>query len=169
MAYLPSKAVANEILNHSEAFDGFTPFQIQKLTYLAHGFYYALYGQPLINETVEAWKYGPVIPTLYHEFKEWGGNPIKRFALDFVPATGWFSKPEIPATPNYNGAKSVIDQVVNQYGHLSTTQLYNLTHEPGGPWDRAYEEGIYGKDIPNELIRDHFANWVNDANQSRAV
>lgn len=166
MAYLSSKAVANEILNHSAKFGGFTPFQVQKLAYLAHGFYFALYGQPLLNETIEAWKYGPVIPTLYHEFKEWGRDPIKRFALDYHPEKDGFSMPVIPQKLTYASAKNVIEQVVEKYGNLSATELYNLTHEQGGPWDRAFEEGIFGKDIPNDLIREHFANWVNDAVQS---
>lgn len=165
MAYLSSKAVANEILNHSAKFGGFTPFQVQKLAYLAHGFYIAFYGKPLLNEMVEAWKYGPVIPSLYHEFKEWGRDSIKRFALDYHPETYGFTKPEIPADAAYASAKSVIEEVVEKYGNLSATELYNLTHEANGPWDRAYEEGIHGKDISNDLIQEYFANWVNNAGQ----
>lgn len=38
-----------------------THMQLQKLTYIAHGYYLALTGKPLLNECVSAWKYGPVI------------------------------------------------------------------------------------------------------------
>ena len=38
-----------------------TPMGIVKLVYLAHGWQLGWDGEPLINEPVEAWTYGPVI------------------------------------------------------------------------------------------------------------
>ena len=48
----------------------FTPMQLLKLTYIAHGYSLGLQSTPLIENKVEAWKFGPVIPDLYHSIKE---------------------------------------------------------------------------------------------------
>lgn len=53
---------------------------LQKLTYFAHGWYIAFNDQeqiqPLINEPFQAWEYGPVCSSIYHEFKGFGCNAI---------------------------------------------------------------------------------------------
>src|SRR5882762_236012 len=80
MAYDP-KSIANVFLALAEA-EGkhLTPLQLIKLVYIAHGWYLALTQKPLISEQAEAWQYGPVIPSLYQEFKGFGNSFIKRRA-----------------------------------------------------------------------------------------
>src|SRR5215510_7158653 len=68
-----SKAAANWFLDLGQPL---TPMKLQKLVYFAHGWSLALTGVPLIKDAVEAWRYGPVIPALYHEFKHNGARPI---------------------------------------------------------------------------------------------
>ena len=78
-----SKAVANYFLDIAER-DGKTlnPMKLQKLVYIAHGWHLAIRRRPLIRESVEAWKYGPVIADLYHEFKKFGNMPITERATE---------------------------------------------------------------------------------------
>ena len=50
-----------------------------KRVYIAHGFSLAITGRPLIDprfDRIEAWKYGPVIPSVYHSFKHNKYDPI---------------------------------------------------------------------------------------------
>lgn len=47
-----------------------------KLVYLAYGWSIAL-DYRLFDEPIVAWKHGPVIRSLYHEFKHFGAAPIK--------------------------------------------------------------------------------------------
>ena len=50
-----------------------------KRVYIAHGFSLAMLDKPLIDprfDPVEAWKYGPVIPSVYHSFKQYKASPI---------------------------------------------------------------------------------------------
>ena len=49
-----------------------TPMHVLKLTYLCHGWMLGIYDHALINEPVEAWQYGPVVPSLYHKYKKFG-------------------------------------------------------------------------------------------------
>lgn len=54
-----------------------TPMKLIKLVYLAHGMSLAHCGEPLIRDSIEAWRYGPVIPTLYGQVSAYGGSPVK--------------------------------------------------------------------------------------------
>ncbi|MDQ6665177.1 MAG: DUF4065 domain-containing protein, partial [Acidobacteriota bacterium] len=90
MAY-DALAVANYFLDCARK-DGreLDPMGIQKLVFFAHGWHLALVGSPLIEQRVEAWEYGPVIPDIYHAFKEFGAGAIKSHAQKAVmlPGTG---------------------------------------------------------------------------------
>ena len=57
--------------------------KLQKLVYIAHGWHLGLFDGLLISERVEAWRWGPVIESLYHEFKEFAKQPITRKAQDY--------------------------------------------------------------------------------------
>ena len=46
------------------------PLKLQKLLYFAQGFSYAFYDKELFNDDFEAWVHGPVIPSIYHEYKK---------------------------------------------------------------------------------------------------
>jgi uncharacterized phage-associated protein len=71
-----SKAVANTFLDIAKANNvaDISPMKLQKLIYYAHAWHLAFLGQPLIKEEVQAWKFGPVIPDVYFEFKECGNS-----------------------------------------------------------------------------------------------
>src|SRR4051812_38412301 len=81
------KAIANYFLDLAEMDnEKIQPLKMQKLVYFAHGWYMAFMGdpiKPLLDEYVEAWQYGPVIPDLYHAFKSFGSNPITGRAVSW--------------------------------------------------------------------------------------
>lgn len=155
-----AKAVANEFLKLAEwEHKKLTPMQLIKLVYFAHGWHLALTGEPLINENVEAWRYGPVIPSLYHEFKVFGNEPITRKAT--VGEWITFDKKvnlalNEPGIPEGTYAHNLIKRVWDVHKHLSAIQLSNMTHEPDSPWTTTEGKEIKGTDIANEKIRDYF-------------
>jgi uncharacterized phage-associated protein len=127
----------------SQAQNPLTPMQVLKLVYIAHGWMLGLYGRPLIDESVEAWQYGPVIPSLYHRYKKYGS----RFIND-----GPSQQPS-----GFSGAeRRVLDQVWSGYGHRSGVALSSLTHQPGTPWDFTIKRLGRGAVIPNDLIEEHY-------------
>ncbi|MCB0375635.1 MAG: DUF4065 domain-containing protein, partial [Sinomicrobium sp.] len=69
--------VANYFLSKYGVDYHITPMKLVKLVYIAHGWHLGITDNALIDENPEAWKYGPVIPRIYHEFKKFGKNPIK--------------------------------------------------------------------------------------------
>ncbi len=149
-----AKAVANEFLALAKE-DGeeLTPMQLQKLVYFAYGWYLAITGERLLNERVEAWQWGPVIPSLYSEFKKFGSEPITDMARDMT------SRPfrVRSGNPLKDGqALMVIKRVWEIYGKYTAAQLSGMTHEPNSPWSRTPEKDIKGTDISDDLIADYF-------------
>jgi uncharacterized phage-associated protein len=62
-----------------------TPLKIQKLVYCLHGWHLATRDSPVVGELFEAWPYGPVLSSIYHEFKKNGKNSIEEYAREIDP------------------------------------------------------------------------------------
>ena len=126
-----------------------TVMKLLKLVYLAHGWNLAITNKPLINEPVEAWQYGPVISSVYHEFKSFGNGPIKEKATDCNGVVESVIKESLEY--------KVVDKVWNVYKKFSGIQLSNKTHEPNTPWSKTWSKEMpRGTDIDNQIINDHF-------------
>ena len=171
-------AAANWFLDQGEAKKAtLSPMKLQKLIYFAHGWSLAITGVPLIEEHPEAWDYGPVIPTVYHEFKKFGRNPITQRAtkLDFDGSGSIedFLSAKIfePRITDDSDADALLNRVWEVYGGLSGIQLSNMTHVENGAWHKAYHglaNGRRGVDIPDDLIKDEFlAKMPSDPAQTK--
>lgn len=134
--------VAEHLLWHAgEASRILTPMQILKLVYIAHGWMLGLSSRPLINEPAEAWRYGPVVRSVYRRYRKYRGDPI--------------SEPRIDRKAHLDdGQQDLLRQVSENYRDYSGIQLSRLTHKPGTPWSIAWEAGLLV--IPNELIKDYY-------------
>lgn len=160
-----SIAVANSFIEKANSLGKpFTLMKLLKLVYFAHGWHLAFAKLPLVNERVEAWKFGPVVPGVYHEFKHHGSDVIEhtgktlrfpiRYPVEFV-------EPQLPESEFLN---ALLERIWDVYGRLSAYQLSELTHRPGTPWYITWHDmggSIQkGTDIPDNLIRDFFAKKV---------
>lgn len=164
-----AKAIANYFLDLAKA-DGkpITPMQIQKLVYYAHGWWLGLTSKPLIDEQVECWKYGPVIQSLFHEFKAYGSSPISEpaYSTNYVESgagrSGFFeAEYEIPVIPDdSDDVKLFLARMWKALKGYSATKLSNMSHVHGGPWHRTVQDHDghppRGTDIPTEYIREYF-------------
>jgi len=141
-----ARVIANYFLKLAER-DGskIFPLKMQKLVYLAHGWSLALRGEPLVKDDIEAWKYGPVVPRLYHEFKKYGATAIKE------PAT-------TPVTEIDADTKALLKAVWKRYSKFTGVQLSALTHERGYAWDLTMKTAspFFTPTISNSLIADEF-------------
>jgi uncharacterized phage-associated protein len=54
-----------------------TNIDANKEAYIGHGLHLAVYNVPLLSEAVEAWQYGPVVPSIYHSAKVYGYGAIE--------------------------------------------------------------------------------------------
>ena len=124
-----------------------SPLQVMKLVYMAHGLHLATRGSPLLNERVQAWQYGPVIPSLYQHMKQYGNRPIHPPRLQL----GIFDRAEPTADE-----VAMLHASYDAYGAFSGPALSNLTHRPGSPWSQVWRPGISNLEIPDEVIRRHY-------------
>lgn len=59
-----------------------TPQKLMKLCYIAHGCHLAIGGEPLFDDRIEAWRYGPIIPALYKLIRNRNGiNYIRNLRI----------------------------------------------------------------------------------------
>ena len=158
-----SLVIANEFIRRSlQSGCPITQMQVQKLVYFAHGWYLAVTGNRLVEDQVQAWDFGPVFPTLYSALRKFGRNPIDRvlrwgedtpFNFDDAGEAIEVMAPEESA---------IIDQVWNAYGRFPAFKLSALTHEPGTPWEAAFEGGK-NRPIADADIKSFFYNLMQAA------
>lgn len=113
-----------------------------KLVYIAHGWRLEMRNEPLIQNRIEAWRYGPVIPDVYNTFRPQGITPR-------TLAQGY----ELPVDAE---DLEFLEQIYQIYGRMSPMRLSDLTHVPGGPWEVATESSGWFAPISNELIQSHY-------------
>jgi uncharacterized phage-associated protein len=88
--------------------DPVSNLKLQKLLYYAQAWQLALYDEPLFNDRIEAWVHGPVVPSVYRQYKEWAWMPIQH-------------DPQPPALDS--GVQAHLDEVMDVYGSMSAYQL----------------------------------------------
>lgn len=61
-----------------------TNLHLQKILYYLQAESLVNTGRPLFDGVIEKWRLGPVVPTVYHEYKKFGSQPIKEIAREIV-------------------------------------------------------------------------------------
>jgi uncharacterized phage-associated protein len=153
MAY-DSITVANTLLQlAARRVEPIDPMKLQKLVYFAHGWHLAIKGSPLISEAIQAWDFGPVIPSIYHAFKHYGPNPITRQDDRFGRV----------ADPDH---LDFLERILELYGVFTSIQLSNMSHDTKGPWHqaRANNPGLKCVEIAEDHIRDYFVGIARSKN-----
>lgn len=148
-------AIANYFIQKSFS-DGteLTPMKLVKLVYIAHGWYLALSGgKPLLNEAVQAWKYGPVIPTVYHTYKKYLNSQITSMESENLFSNSY------PMVDDKDIIE-FLDKIWEVYRGYSGLQLSTLTHQDSTPWDKIWNKNNGHKEksvvIPNDLIQEYY-------------
>ncbi|KQS24740.1 Panacea domain-containing protein [Dyadobacter sp. Leaf189] len=129
-----------------------TNMKLQKVLYLANGMYLALTEKPLLAEDIQAWRYGPVIPSVYNTFKSWGDKPIT------------LPQPADGLSLDAN-TQSILLDVWNITKSVDAIKLANWTHLPGSPWDEAAKRSL-NTTISPELMKKYFRESFNLPHQA---
>ncbi len=116
-----AKDVAQNILLFSQEHgDVLTNLKLQKLLYYCQGWHLALKDNELLfTDPIQAWIKGPVIPNVYHQYKDFKWQPIVIEDQD-APALA-------------EGSTEIVKEVLEVYGGYSAYQLELMTHEES-PW-----------------------------------
>lgn len=149
MAYNPTTIANYFVLNYAK-YGVITPMKLLKLTYIAYGWYLAISDgkEKLIDELPQAWKYGPVFPSLYKAIKQHGTDKIDS-------AIPYYKEEQIKEED-----AEILDMVWDKYGDFNAIQLMEMTHAEGTPWKKVYCEGC-NSTISDIDIYNHYAEKLN--------
>jgi uncharacterized phage-associated protein len=121
--------------------------KLQKLLYYAQALSLAKRNTPLFDDEIQAWTYGPVVKSVYNEYKE--------HDADSIPDS--LQKIDLPSIDD----RVFIRQIWRVYGHRTATQLVEDTHAES-PWLEARGElqpnDRSEKEITQESMRRYFIN-----------
>jgi len=94
-----------------------------------------------------------VIPSVYHQYKEYGNKPIDQLVSSVDLDTGRITFPLIEDETS----KKIVDRVIEVFGKHSAFRLSAMTHASGSPWeDYEVDEDQPSPVISIEAIRDYF-------------
>lgn len=114
-----------------------THLKLEKLVYLCYADYLCRYDKKLFIDKIYAYKYGPVIETVYEKYKVYGYNEIRNDDKD-ISATNIL---ELPSKSRIlfaeDGIRKIgsIDKALDLYGNLTASELVDITHRKNTPWD----------------------------------
>ena len=175
-------AVANYFLKLAfEEDQRITHMKLQKLVFLTHAWCLAIYNEPLIIERVEAWRHGPVISNLYHEFKIYGRNPISDYGKaarrpDSYKEGSGVEMELIAPIVNDEDEKITahIKETWDVHKKYTAEQLSGQLHVEGSPWYEVWSE-YYGNagrivwygtpPIDDSMIKKYYQTILKEANE----
>ena len=109
------------IANIIGAGDAVTHLKLQKLVYYAQAWSLANLNKPLFEEDYQAWAHGPVVPSLYDQFRHYH----------------WEALPHPESVPEFDEeTESLLKDILEAYGEHSAKTLETLTHKEA-PWKDA--------------------------------
>lgn len=140
--------LSNNILMRGKMDDiKITPMKLQKLLYYICVMYVKETGHLPISEHFEVWQYGPVLASVYAEFKPFGASPITKYALN---AKGKARIVDESCNPVLS---SCIEYVWNKFKKTSAVDLSRRTHQKGSGWYAAFQrndDAIKTEDMKND-------------------
>jgi uncharacterized phage-associated protein len=152
-------AVANAFIDRAlnGKIEDLTPMKLQKLLFFTQSWHLKINGEPLFDDFFARWRYGPVIPSIYHEFKQYGPNEITDYGKgvvnddedDFgirlvIPEIDWKCDRE---------TVDLVDKIIEVYGEFTGWELSVMTHEEGSAWK--ISGGADGGPIPFDTMAKH--------------
>lgn len=148
MAYSPTM-IANNVL--SRAFEEkiyVSPMKLQKLLYFIASEYQKRTGKTLLAEPFQTWAYGPVIHSVYDEFRAFSKTRIKRYGRD---AEG---KAYVIDEAEDIDLRHSMERVWEAAKNMGAVELSEITHREGSAWDKAFQADMALLD-PEDIVADN--------------
>ena len=120
-----------------------TNLKMQKLLYYAQAWYLVNFGKPLFDDEILAWNLGPVVRSVYDEYKEFRHTPII-----YEDESGEILK-------KFQNKEDVkfLKEFYEKFICFSAHDLVNMTHNEE-PWKKAYK--TISQIIEPEVMKDYY-------------
>ena len=143
----------NDELVRDEGGDLISNLKLQKLLYYAQGCSLAINDQALFQESIVAWRHGPVVESIYHTFKRYGDGGI---VYDDGIVT--YNSRDIDSN-----TVNLLEQVYEVFGKYSAWQLRNLTHQED-PWKNTEQSDRIDLESIQQYFKDHYVTEDDEKN-----
>ncbi len=117
--------------------------KLQKMLYFTQALFLVNKNEACFREEIEAWDYGPVVPSVYRRFKTYGSSTIPYLGEDVSNKIS-------------NSDRTLIEKVVDFFSKYTASALVELTHRQA-PWKKAYIPH-FGNVISKSSIQEYFMN-----------
>lgn len=134
-----AKEVAKLVVNEGIAEDRpVTNLKLQKLLYFMWIDWYKERKEPLFNDRIEAWHYGPVVPDVYFNYRIFAADPIRKVEEYSIP----------------DQDKDLMIKILSRYIYRSAGALVEDSHAPDTPWSKVGGDKACYAEIRKELMID---------------
>lgn len=116
--------------------------QLQKILYFIQRECLGKLNKPAFKDDIVAWKFGPVVEDVYHEYSGYSSLPIT-------------TSEEI--TIEDKEVKNIINEVTRKCMHKPAWELVEDTHRPGSAWTKVFAPN-QNNVIVHELIKEEVEN-----------
>lgn len=146
--------VANYIVSKRKC----THTRLEKLLYFCYADYLCKYKEKLFNDNIYAFKYGPVVESIYEKYKRQDSliDDVNNY-IDSIP--NQYKNPIRSRILNCrDGIQKIksIDDTLAKYKYYNTNYLINLTHKDKTPWAiNGKGEEPYQKISDEDIIKYH--------------
>ena len=152
-----ARDVSHYIIVYSNNKDyGVSNLKLQKLLYFIQAYFLANDYPPCFYEKIEAWSFGPVVPEVYREYKQYGAMdiPTSDYYFKIDENNIWDSHRVYYKDIIAEQDKFIIREIVDRFADYAATDLVTITHEQR-PWIEAFSKGR-NSEITTEAIKNYF-------------
>jgi uncharacterized phage-associated protein len=116
-----------------------TNLKLQKILYYIQVEFIKKYNKPAFADEIQAWRHGPVVPSVYYEYNQFVADPIE---VDN-------DKPNVQLSGHY---KTVADRVIAKYEDTPAWTLVDYTRQEY-PWKHCYFPGANNPISVSDIIK----------------
>lgn len=121
-----AKSVANYVIAYGMKIGHpVSNLQLQKILYYIQVYFLKKKGIPFFKDEIEAWQFGPVIPTVYYQHAAFGPAPITMFKTQKIDLE--------------QEEKKDLEQIVKEKAILSLLEIVADTNKKWKAWDMYYK------------------------------
>ncbi|AOA58222.1 Panacea domain-containing protein [Acinetobacter larvae] len=147
-----------------------TNLQLQKFLYFSYVEYLIGCNDRLFSDSIEKWQYGPVVPSVYHAFKDYGffsiSKPKEEFDVTFID--GRLQLIEKKFDPNLINSEfrvsSSIQKIINKWIEEDPFKMVEFTHKE--PMWKDYEDRILSGERGLEYGDDEIKSFYQKESRS---
>ena len=148
-----------------------THLKLEKLVYMCYAEYLCNTEKNLFEDKIYAFRYGPVIDSVYEQYKVYGHSEISEGQSDLRPEAD--DKEAIESLEQYKMAirsrilfaedglekLKTIEDTIEKYDKYTANELVNITHKGETPWQIAFDGGAY-TEISKKIIFEYHCNEI---------